>query len=286
MVALLVGGAVVAILTLCAVGYYFRSRLGDLLLPRPPSRVMPRTASPRSPTSGQQHTRTKQLPEHPAKTLHRSVAQRSLHSRPPTPFWRGPAARVAALIRIRRSAYLEDAWESIVIGGESSRSGSSNDSVASTAEARRLQAVRAEAEQVRRARIEHRRAVAAAVRIQRRYRSHIAQRYVREWGKHRVAAAHKIRREHAARLIQRGMRPKLSQWVQQRHEAKRLMQELSDMLETTRDAQAAAAFARRFDATARDVDDERGSAASSDDAKDGMRAYLSSIRAAAGLDPS
>ena len=54
-----------------------------------------------------------------------------------------------SLIRIRRSASLEDAWESIVVGGEGGKSERSNDSfapapVASTAKERRLQALRAD----------------------------------------------------------------------------------------------------------------------------------------------
>ena len=80
-------------------------------------------------------------------------------------------------------------------------------------------------------------------------------------------------------VIQRAMRPKVSHWFRQRAEAKRLMQELSEMLENTREAQAAAAFARRYDAAARDID-EVSNGEMDDNA---MEEYLDELRRAVGI---
>ena len=126
------------------------------------------------------------------------------------------------------------------------------------------------------------------MRIQRMVRSRFVRRYMREWKRHRAAVrlqsaarVYIARRVRAARKIQKMVRPKVNHWARQRVEAKRLMHELSDMLETTREAQARQAFAWRYDAGARDVDEVSEEEEENED--NAMGAYLDGLRRAAGL---
>ena len=82
------------------------------------------------------------------------------------------------------------------------------------------------------------------------YQRHAARRIQSRW------RGHDARRQVAAKRIQRGVRPHVDGWIAQRTEARRLMSELTQMLERGRTAQAAAAFARRFDAHGRDIDED------------------------------
>jgi hypothetical protein len=78
----------------------------------------------------------------------------------------------------------------------------------------------------------------AAMTLQREYRAHLVRRYLREYRRHHAAVRLQVgvrefldRRHKAAAKMQRG----LSHFAAQRAEARRLMGELTDMLETTRE---------------------------------------------------
>jgi hypothetical protein len=152
----------------------------------------------------------------------------------------------------------------------------------------------------------------SAKEIQRGYRAHLVRRYMHEYRRHRAAVRMQVaardfigRRQQAAAKLQRGFAPRLATFATQRAEAKRLMNELNELLETTREQQAAAAFAGRYAADGVDFDDladldgdglaesslpprgartERTGTSVRDGTEDGeMEAYLGSLRRAAGL---
>ena len=90
--------------------------------------------------------------------------------------------------------------------------------------------------------------------------------------------------------MQRAMRPRIESFMHERREAKRLMRELHELIDRQRNAQAAAAFARRTDVQGRDLDDvdlddeDTSSLEGQDQAA--MDSYLDELRVAAGLQPS
>ena len=127
--------------------------------------------------------------------------------------------------------------------------------------------------------------LSAAITLQRAYREHLVSRVVRVQ-RRRTAAANiqaKVRahlaREGAAIRIQTAARPRLERWVAERREVQRKARQLHTHLERGATTQAAHAFAHRFDADGRDIDDN----SPTETGERAMEAYFESVRAAAGL---